>query len=697
MKIKTRISSIVSAGYMAFNAGQTKIMIDPNSCSIRALEDAGRGIRHVPAGNPSNHYCSLFRIVTPSSEWKSRYAEGAGQKAPEARSDNDKLTFKFDDLAAKDGRQTGIEAEVRICRSRAEDEIIFQLRITNRGSNDITEVVFPRIGGWTGLGGPGKDTILLGANEKFDPHSLPKNFGATYARWHQRIPEWLGIEFPMRLNVPWIDISGPKGGLSYINYMTTAKNGYITVENEAGYEPGFWLAFGWAHMVCIKPGESWTSPKIGIAVHSGDWHETADRYRLWMKENLPPIRNNKSLRKSIGFQNVFFRGFDGEPIRDLAEIPAVAASARKYGVNHISVWDYTSLGNYVMRPECELLDYNESDLVKITGGIKRAVAEGSQVSLLINFRHLNPAAKWYDDHKLEIKRCYDHTPQTENWSAAGYYGRLWVNNMGPECNVYSPFSPVYRKRVLDLIKTCKQLGYASIFYDQPWEVKPDYSFMDKGCKPDDTHAALVELLGEVRKMLPENGIMIGEECDVFDSQYIDMWMSWSWSAIRAAERLARLRYSLPDTVLAWVVDSEPERASLAFALGMHLCICVHGNEGILDDEPALAGHVAKLAKLRQLTAERTTMARFNHQRGITVKGDDNFYAYSYDSAQGPAVIVAAIGKKAGGRVAVDRKAFSAAGNPGKGTIYGLNGEQTSTVKDAFQFDLKANEAAVWIL
>lgn len=675
-------------------SGRTKMIVAGSV--IKGFEDVETGLSHIATGQDLDKYCGLFRLIVPSVEWKSRFVDSKDQKATGEQANEDRRSILFDDLVARDGKTTSVMAEINISRSAAADEILFQLSLKNLGANDITEVVFPRFGGWTGQGGSGQDAILLGAKSKFDPHSLPRKSNATYGRWHQKVPENM-IDYPVNLNVPWMDISGPRGGLSYINYMTSANNGYVAIENEAGYGSGFWLAFGWAHIVCIKPGASWVSPEIGVSVHAGDWHVTADRYRVWMKKNLPPIRKNKSLCKSIGFQNVFFRGFDGEPIRPYQEIPAVAASARRYGVNHISIWDYTSLGNYVMRPECELLDYNQNDRAVIKSGIKQAQAAGSDVSLLINFRHLNPSATWYKAHQAEIKRCYDGTPQTENWAASGHHGRLFVPYLGPDCNVYSPFSSLYRKRVLNLVKKCRQLGYASIFYDQPWELKPDYAFVDRGRLPEETQAATVELIGQVRNLLPENGILIGEECDVFAAQHIEMWMSWAWSAPAAAERVARLRYSLPDTMLAWNVDSEPERASLAFALGMCLCLCVHGNEGLLDDEPALAEHVARLARLRQLTAERTTMARFNDQRGLTVDGDGNFRAYSYDGDAGPAVIAAAIGKGAKGRVTVDCQSFGAPGKPGEGICFDLNGNQTMTKEEIYEFDLKDNEVAVWIL
>jgi hypothetical protein len=204
------------------------------------------------------------------------------------------------------------------------------------------------------------------------------------------------------------------------------------------------------------------------------------------------------------------------------------------------------------------------------------------------------------------------------------------------------------------------------------------------------------LIQEGRRILHENdpdSLMVGENCDIFGAQYMDMWMAW-YPDFGEAERTA---YSFPQTIHSWVVDSDPAQASRAFAAGMHLCLCTHGMEATLGDEPVFAAHVAKLAALRKKCAERTVHARFNDTRGIQVQGDRHLVAYSYDGAQGPAVILAAPG--AGGRisVAVDRGAFSHPGAPAQGRIHRLDGSSQAWSGDACSLTLQENETVVWEL
>ena len=93
-------------------------------------------------------------------------------------------------------------------------------------------------------------------------------------------------------------------------------------------------------------------------------------------------------------------------------------------------------------------------------------------------------------------------------------------------------------------------------------------------------------------------------------------MSWSISQPSRLPDVAMMRYAMPHTILSWTLDHEPERAALAFTLGMQLCLMVHGAEGTLADEPELGSLVASMAKLRHATAERTVMACFRDRLGL---------------------------------------------------------------------------------
>ena len=666
---------------MEIKNGRMKLTLHPRTGSIARIEDTATGRSLLDGFSCGRSDGRLFRLIVPREMWWSCYADSHEQRPPEVKRNGDALTLRYANLAAHDEAEgAGITAEVTIQPSERPDEILFSLQIKNEGRREINEVRFPWLGGWTGEGQGGPWRFVHGGNGEFDPLAIlrfdNRGLGGNAAGEPQR----KGMLYPRHLYLPWADLSGPEGGLSYIVYMNRPINSMLSIENLARYQRGTRLAWGWAFSALMRPGETWSSPPVGLAVHRGDWHETADRFRAWYEPRIRFAAGKAAQGSMIGFQDVFFRGFDGTPIRPFKDLPRVAAIARKYGVRHLAVWDYLSMGNYSKQSPCDLLDYNEKEKELLKRVLRQAKAEGSNVSALFNFRH-PCVAKVFRDPELQdrIQRRHDGTPRTENWTVSHNHAASFVPQMGPESYVYSPFSAAHRERVMRLTRDYIDLGYTSMFYDQPFEYFPDYGAFKHGGRPEETHAAAIEIIRDVRALLQARdpkALVIGEECCLFGSQWVDLWMSWSNSVASAIPSASMTHYSIPHTMLSWIVDSEPEQAAIGFALGFYLCLGVHGNEGTLEDEPALAAQVGNLAQLRKRVAERTVHARFNDTRGLQIKkSSDSMLAFSYDSPKGPAVIVAAPKTAGTIELALDRGAFAAPGDTKNGRVLCSGGKK----------------------
>jgi hypothetical protein len=683
--------------FIELRNGATRIVIDAASGSIVRIENANTGAVHVDATRNGRKDARLFRIMIPGDFWWSRCADAQEQTQVICTEADGGVVLRYPDLQAADGSQTGVAAQVDIRPSDRKDEFTFVLKLENRGACTVIDTAFPLLGGWQERGQ--SDRFAMGANAMVNPRVAAKSVGNNYARNGRRH----AAQYPVGMACPWVDMSGPDGGLAYVNYMTEARNGRFWFEDMDGYGSDFRLALGWVHLIAIPPGESWTSPPIGLTAHEGDWHVTADRYNQWFDAHHPPDYSRPAVRSRIGFQNVFFRGFDGTPIRSLDRLPAVAAAGRQFGVDMLCVWDTLTLGNYARHNPQDLADYSAEEHDSIRRGLLQAERDGTGTCALINFRHPNVGLHLPDpDLVNRVQKRFTGTFTTENWAANHTIGDLWSRHIGPESYVFSPFSKAHRERVLRLTKEYLRLGYTSMFYDQPFEYSPDYGFMQSGHAPEMTHHAALQLVKDVRKLLlakSPNAVVIGEESDILATPYIDQWMSWSISDPSPAliERMSLMRYSIPHTILSWVVDHEPERAALAFAFGMQLCLMVHGAEETLESEPRFGEQVRELAKLRKATAGRTVMARFRGQNGLSVDAGDGFVACAYESAAGPAVIVAAAGDSAKGTVKVDRSAFVAPGSGSAGVVHQLDGTTGLASGDTREFDLAANEVAVWVL
>jgi len=677
--------------------GRTKILIDPRTGSMLRIEDSAAGILHIDATRSGRNDGRLFRLVMPNDSWWSCYADSQEQTQVKCARSTDGVTLEYPDLRAADGQQTGVAVRVEIRAAESTDEFRFTLHVENRGRRTVIDAAFPLLGGWHERGD--SCPIALGANHYVTPASLAVSKGSNYARNGRRG----GWYYPVDLACPWVDLSGPGGGLAYLNYMAEGRNGKFWMENLAEYGDDFRLMFGWSHLIALRPGETWSSPPMGLAVHGGDWRATADRYRAWFDKQHPPDYSRRLVRSRIGFQNAFFRGFDGTPIRPLEAIPEVAAAGRRYGVDMLCVWDTLTLGNYARHDPHDLTDYGPEARAKLQRGLRQAEARGTRTCALINFRHPNAGLHLAEpDLPSRIQRRFTGTFRTENFTANHTFGDLWAKHIGPESYVFSPFSKAHRDRVLRLTRKYLDLGYSSMFYDQPFEIYPDYGSAEQGHPPDATHHEALQLVREVRKLLvarDPQAVVIGEECDIHATPFIDQWMSWSIAAPspRLLDRVTMIRYAMPHTILSWVVDHEPERAAVAFAMGMHLCLMVHGAEGTIAEEVPFAERIKAMAELRRKTADRTVMARFRGQDGLEIDGDSGFLAVAYESSSGPAVVAAACGAPARGKVTVNPAVFAATRDTAEGVVFTLDGTQSAYTGTTREFDLGKNDVAVWTL
>ena len=691
--------------------GRTRLVLDPKTGSILRLEDAVSGLAHIDAGREGRRDGRLFRVLTPNDSWWSCYADSHEQPQVRCERVGDGLRLEYPDLRAADGALTGVTARVEIRPSPRADEFLLTLRLENRGRRTLLDAVFPLLGGWHGSRDRNLDRIATPGGRAYrsaEVVHLPEaedGWGAGWddGSWGRSAQRRVWAHPYGGMIAPWVDLSGPGGGLSCINYMAECRNTRFFVENLAGYGVDFRLLLGWQHYVALRPGETWTSPDMALAAHDGDWRRTADRYTAWFDQRQPPDYSRPAIRSRIGFQNVFFRGFDGTPIRPIESIPQVAASGRRYGVDLLCVWDTLPLGNYARHDPRDLFDYPPEERELIRRGLRQAEADGTRTCALVNFRHLNTALHFKDPAVADrVIRNYDGTFHTECAAVTHAIGSIWANHIGPNSYIFSPFSAAHRARVLRLTREYLDLGFSSMFWDQPINDPADYGFLDQGFTPDAVTGEAARLIAEARCLLlarDPQAVIIGENCGIHFTSCVDQWMTWNIARPSPAliEYVERYRYSAPHTILSWVMDREPDRASIAFAMGMQFCLMVHGAEGTLEDEPRFAEHVAALAALRKRTAARTVMARFRARDGLRIDGDESFMAWAYESERGPAVIVAAPGQAAKGRVRVERETFRATGAAGAGAISRLDGSRAAAATDTQEFALGANEVAVWEL
>lgn len=678
---------------MDITNGRIKVGLAENG-SIVKVTDVKSGHSYFDA---NDSMAWLFQLIVPSRTWSSRSVTAHESTLPEITKNEEGYLLRYHNLEVE-GQPTAISAEVSFKTPSGTDEIQILLKLANNGSETITGAIFPWINGWKSPGNSSMDRIMLGPYAEVDPVSLPKWCPA----WgNGTLAQEYTMDYPISVQLPWIDISGENGGVSCINYQREPRQCFASVKNMAGFDSGSYLGMLWGFYAYVPPGSDWESPIIGISVHDGDWHQTANRYRQWTNDWFVPAPSKREFRESIGSEHVFFSYFDGTPFRPYKSLPEIAATGREYGVRELCVWDRLSLGTYgtAYLPDEDLLKYNPEDRQSITRAIHEAIAGGTDVSALVNFRLINPSLDVFSEENLdsEVQLTLSGTTKTEMYSCTLIPGYFQSSHLGPHCNVLSPFSQKYRQRLLGQIQAYLNLGYTSLFYDQPFEIVPDYSRKESGRIPEMTYAATLDLIRDVREKLREknpNAVIMGEHCDVFGSEIIDQWMVWIWSN-KDLESAIRVHYSLPQTVINCVVDREVGLASHAFAAGLHLLLMTKAGTGTLADVPDFAKHIRKLAELRKRCADQTVHARFCDTLGLSIKTDDKIVAYSYESDRGPTAIIAAPEQAGKIQIHLDRKSFASSGDIDSGQVFRLDGSVSKVTGDHQTFELDKYDVLIW--
>jgi hypothetical protein len=688
-------------GRLILTRGRTELQLDKTHGGIVEIRDAVSGASLCSVADCPDK-ARLFRLLAMRRGQRGRAADAHTQRGVVWERAPTGVTVCYPGLSFE-GEPAPCSVSM-VIQAGAEDELLLTLNVENEATDPIHEIQFPMLAGWRSE--EGKYPVELTGGAKWRLHvGLTPAFGPpAYCQWYQQH----SVDYPgTRMYMPWVDFAvDAVSGLALVNYMPRPYTGGVGGINLAGHEKGNLECYWWRHYPLVKQGRRWSSPPMGIRVRAGDWHDTADRYYDWFRERVGvPLRQPDSLRRCIGFQNIVLRNFDGTRHNDVETLAEHARAGRECGVDHLAVWDALSLGNYAIHePDVDLFDYTDGEREALRQSIRRAREAGVTVSALSDFRHINVRSDLYPRYRTEAVLAMDGSEQRENWMGGARSSKIFTPHLGGNSIVLSPRSPETRKRFDELLDRYMALGYNAIFHDQPFLYQLDYNCMGEDDRPDDASTACYDNAAHVRERLRErhpDAYLIGEQFDIFSaSRAIDLHMEWNFTN-GGVDDLARTLFCCPHALLSYVIDyttSGETHASRAFAAGLLLCITIDGGEAGLGKRPALAEHIGKLAALRKRCADRVAHGRFRHTVGIASELAEGMVAYAFDSADGPAVTIAAGEDGGTASVTVDRSRFQASSRHRAGTLHRLRGESiTTAVSDTLEVELPPNQVVVWCL
>lgn len=661
--------------------------------SLVQIEDRTSGRRILADSSRAR----LLRVVCPSPSWQSRLADSHEAEPPEIEGDSNRLRIHYPRLSAMDG-PLEIAATIEVELPADSAEAFFTLELANNSPDRMHEVRFPWVAGWQGMAGPGQDKAHCGCMPVSPHPPAPETFAYNLCGSHRR----RFVPYAPGMMLPFFDLSGGGQGLSYICYQDRPLLGGMVLENLDPEPDELSWSFAWVHMPFTEAGGSWRSPRIGIGVHQGDWHATADRFRSWVdtwwRQPAPP----KRLATSIGFQTIMTRNFDGVPNHRFDDIPRLARAGLEYGIEDLCLWD--PIAGVYLRPDdgdfWEEFDPSQS-LDELRAALAEAKRLGTNVSTLVNFRLIRGNSSLYDRiGEAQVQRTIFGSPVIDDWSTcSSAHAAFRTGYLGRQGYALCQKSPAFRQRALDITRQTLDLGFSSLFIDQAFDYNPCFAAGHGHETPADTLAAALDWFEGAAAIVRERApgaYVIGENGDLFALQSLDLSWNWGW----AGQAPEVMRYTLPETLHCWIVDHQPRVLNRAFAMGFLMAFTTGMAEKAIDSYPAFGERVAQLAALRLRCAEFIVAGRFRDQAGLAAEGAA---AYLYDAPAGVAVILANLTEEqTTARAVVDTGALDRQ-TAGDGTLCRQGGAEEEAGRRLGEgqvellAELAALEVAVWML
>lgn len=253
-------------------------------------------------------------------------------------------------------RPCAVEAQYTVELPEGQADSVWKLSLKNSSPAVLQDVRFPCING-VYLGETWEDDTLVypyvaGVKVKDPVTAFSRKQKVLCWRWQDYkyiyTQESLGGQLPGEeglygvennysglLSMKWLDYYGSGFGLYFACHDPAFGICNLRADTLGADRPG--MNFSFRHPVNLKMGEGWQSPATVAALHEGDWHQGADRYRAFHRTVLPA--GNKMpewFRTSPGLMAHYdFKYQNGGVVHRFEDINRLLDEARELGINHL--------------------------------------------------------------------------------------------------------------------------------------------------------------------------------------------------------------------------------------------------------------------------------------------------------------------------------------------------------------------------
>lgn len=312
--------------------------------------------------------------------------------------------------ALTDGEDVyAVSASYTVCLPAGKSETVWRMKADNRENGLVVKQVhFPCING-VYLGETWEDDTLVypylagvripdPVDVLSGPHQRVGWKWQEYRYYYERKnlaagPDKDGLyamecEYSGPLSMTWLDYYGGGTGFYFANHDPEPRIIGLRADTPGTGNPG--MNFSVIHRPALAFGEHWTSPEAVAAVHAGDWHEGARRYRAFREKclQITPRRPAWFDRSAGLIAHYDFKYQCGGVVHRYKDIPRLLDEAHDLGINHLLIagWhrDGFDHGFPQYEPDGDL--GTEEELHDAIGNIRKG---GGHVCFYVNSRLAN--------------------------------------------------------------------------------------------------------------------------------------------------------------------------------------------------------------------------------------------------------------------------------------------------------------------
>jgi len=405
-----------------------------------------------------------FRILLPRSDYEANYFASTEQKVSRIEKTGNGVVCVYENL--RNARETS-DLNVRYAVSAVGGGLEFAIEVDNPTGLPLAEVFFGIIGGNHGVGRRvDTESLLPSLFGNAAPHVFTQFTGGEYGGGNLGIPyDAMGFRYPGDLQMGWVEFFNRKQnlGLYYANhdpesrltglYLELRPFALSAVPEDNWPAPAdvptgdpIGLTMGWLKFPYLKHGTFKAGP-VALRVHPGDWHQGSEIYRAWFDQYFPP-RPVTWLRKEMAWQGVILSNCEDVVNWKFADLPKLAADAKKYDVTTFEIqgWDMGGIDRGYPQ-------YRPNPRLGTPQDFRQALAEmkklGVHPLIFTNIQFADTATPLFKEklHRFAVQGRWAPDSVVMGWGEGTTSARMGLTNSN--MTLVSPAHPEFRRLLID--------------------------------------------------------------------------------------------------------------------------------------------------------------------------------------------------------------------------------------------------------